>query len=160
MNEIDIERRRNNHKTSGKRNLTSRGSLKQGFKAKLMRKEWGCPLFGTIKGNHLNFSGLLLKNDWVLGSHLSVCYTVSRDKHFEVWFISNPLILHLLSPTSSFQAYWVRLNGIDRKLGDPFCYQIQFFFTPNFPTSHFQGYWVRLDGIDIKLGHLEVGGVH
>ena len=115
MNEIDIERRRNNHKTSGKRNLTSRGSLKQGFKVKLMRKEWGCPLFGTIKGNHLNFSGLLLKNDWVLGSHLSVCYTVYRDKHFEVWFISNPLILHLLSPTSSFQAYWVRLNGIDRK---------------------------------------------
>ena len=38
-------------------------------------------------------------------------------------------------PTSRFEGYWVRLNRIDRQLGDPLCYQIQFIFTPNVPAN-------------------------
>ena len=60
-----------------------------------------------------------------------------------------PLLVHKMAlPTSKtqtqslypikfsnfrFWAYWVKLNGIDSKFGEPFCYQSQIIFTTNFP---------------------------
>ena len=57
---------------------------------------------------------------------------------------------HTQFPTSCLQAYWCNLYRIDRKLGDPLCYQIQLFFTPNFPLPVFQYFNDKMNEIDIE----------
>ena len=65
---------------------------------------------------------------------------------YDIPIVSNHLILHLLSPTSGFQAYWVLLKGNDRQLGNPISYQNSIYFTPRV----FQYFNHKMKEIDIK----------